>query len=292
MKMLRNSRVGQPTAPRFMVQARAWLAAFLILHNGALAVAQDLLPQGGRVVAGQASIGAASFGQLTVTQNSSRAVVDWNSFSVGAGNGVTFVQPNSSAAILNRVTGSTTSEIAGSITGNGQVFLVNPNGIAITKSGTVETGSFVASTLDTANADFMAGKLNFNGNGASASVSNDGRIQARRGGFAALLGGTVANSGTIVAPMGRVGLGSGEQATLDLEGDGFLQVAIPSQTARNGALIEQSGRIAADGGVSNCVPPRRGTRPAMSSTCRAPSRRVRSRGAMAPSSSMAARAAL
>lgn len=77
--------------------------------------------------------------------------------------------------------------------------------------------------------------VNFYGGGSSASVSNAGRISAGSGGFVALLGGTVSNSGTISVPLGRVGLGSGERATLDLNGDGFLQVAVPTGTFGDGA---------------------------------------------------------
>src|SRR5204862_7225714 len=102
--------------------------------------------------------------------------------------------------------------IAGQVSGNGQVFLVNPNGIAITPTGTVQVGGgFVASTLDIADADFNAGNLKFSGQGASARVSNAGAISSAPGGFVGLVGGNVSNDGTINVPLGKVGLGSGEQ---------------------------------------------------------------------------------
>ena len=95
-----------------------------------------------------------------MTQTSPRAIVNWGSFSIGQGNGVTFDQPNASSAILNRVTGSTTSTIAGQLQANGQVYLVNPNGIAITPTGAVRVGGgFVASTLGISDSDFNAGNL-------------------------------------------------------------------------------------------------------------------------------------
>ena len=212
------------------------------------AIAQTVLPTGGSVAAGSAAIGTPSNGTLTVTQSSSSAVVNWQSFSVGQGNTVNFVQPSSTSAILNRVTGSATSTIAGQINANGQVFLVNPNGIAITSTGTVNAAGFVASTLGISDSDFMAGKRTFTGNGASASVSNAGTITIGRGGYAALLGGAVDNAGTITVPLGKVGLGSGEQATLDLSGDGFMQVAVPTNAAGSQALVSNSGKISANGG--------------------------------------------
>jgi filamentous hemagglutinin family protein len=227
------------------------LALTLALGGASPVLAQNVLPQGGSVAAGSVSIGAPANNHLTITQSSQSAVVNWNSFSVGQPNTVTFNQPNSSSAILNRVTGNTSSTIAGTIQANGQVYLVNPNGIAITPSGTANVGGgFVASTLGIGDNDFVSGKRTFVGNGSSAAVSNAGRINVGRGGFAALLGGTVSNAGRINVPLGKVGLGSGESITLDLAGDGFMQVAVPTASStRNGkALIDVPGRISAAGG--------------------------------------------
>ncbi|WP_158553256.1 YDG domain-containing protein [Mesorhizobium denitrificans] len=214
-------------------------------------LAQDVLPTGGNATAGSVVIGTTG-NTMTVRQATDKAIVNWNGFNVGAGKKVDFVQPGSGSAILNRVTGSTPSTVAGQITGNGQVYLINPNGIAITQTGTVKVGSgFVASTLDITDKDFLAGTLSFKGNGASANVSNAGVVTVGRGGYAALLGGTVQNSGLIAVPLGKAGLGSGERATLDLSGDGFLQVALPTKDGAegNGALITNSGEISAEGGT-------------------------------------------
>ncbi len=249
-----SGKFGSPTLSlhRKIVKAgvsRLTLSVALLLQ-GMPAFAGEL-PTGGSVVAGQVSISAAGQG-MTVSQGSDRAIVDWQGFSIGKDNSVNFVQPSSSSAILNRVTGSVPSTIAGSLTANGQVFIVNQNGIAITSTGTVKVGGgFVASTLDIDNKDFLSGNLTFKGNGASARLSNEGVISVGRGGYAALIGGTVKNSGLIAVPLGKVGLGSGEQATLDLSGDGFLQVAIPTKDGAegDGALVENSGTIRAKGGT-------------------------------------------
>ncbi|MEL6681934.1 MAG: filamentous hemagglutinin N-terminal domain-containing protein [Pseudomonadota bacterium] len=213
-------------------------------------MAQDL-PVGGSVVAGQAQIGSPTGNQMTITQTTDNAVINWQSFDVGSGAELLFDQPSSSSATLNRVTGSTTSDIHGQITANGSVFVVNPNGIFIGTDGSVQArGGFVASTLDITNEDFQSGRLQFEGNGQSATVENAGAITIGSGGYAALLGGHVNNSGNISVPMGRVTFGSGERATLDLSGDGFLQVAVPTDAiSEDGqALIEHSGSVAAEGG--------------------------------------------
>ena len=234
-------------------KSRSLIAAHLgvLLLGAAPAFADGILPSAGTVVSGDATV-TVSGPLMTVTQGSDRAIVNWNSFSIGEGNAVNFVQPGTSSAILNRVTGSTTSTIAGSLTGNGQVFLINPNGIGITATGTVKVGGgFVGSTLDIADSDFLSGNLAFSGSGASAGVSNKGVISIGRGGYAALVGGTVRNDGLVAVPLGRIGLGSGEAATLDLSGDGFLQVAIPTAAGAegDGALVDNAGTVSASGGT-------------------------------------------
>ena len=217
--------------------------------SGLPALAQQL-PTGGSVAAGSVNIGTAAAGQMNITQSSSSAVVNWQTFSVGQGGRVNIAQPSSTAALLNRVTGSATSVIAGQINANGQVYLVNPNGIAITPTGSVAAAGYVGSSLDIGTEAFMSGARSFHGNGQSAAVTNAGSIAVSEGGFAALIGGEVENSGTITVPAGKVGLASGEQVTLDFTGDGFLQVAVPTQGGDSGrALVRQSGVIRARDGV-------------------------------------------
>jgi filamentous hemagglutinin family protein len=220
----------------------------LVLLSFAQGHAQTL-PTGGSVAAGSAMIRSGA-NSITVHQQSAHAVVNWNSFNVGFGKTVTFDQPGAGSATLNRVSGAGISNIAGSVTSNGQVFLVNRNGIIITPTGTVKTaGGFVGSTLDITNADFMAGRYNFAGNGAGAIV-NQGAITANPGSAIALLGASVSNEGVISAPLGKVAIGSGQAITLDFSGNGVLQVAVPTDLvgANDQALISNSGTIDADGG--------------------------------------------
>ncbi|MEX0350621.1 MAG: MBG domain-containing protein [Paracoccaceae bacterium] len=252
MTMVQKAIVSEslPAAGSRRLSAKLWLSAApaALLLTAAPLVAQEL-PTGGTVAAGSATIATTAPGQMTINQSSNSAVVNWNSFSVGQGGQVDINQPSAQSAILNRVTGDTTSSIHGQINANGRVFVVNPNGIFIGPNGRINTSGFVASTLAIQNDDFMAGRYRFKGNGASAGVENAGVIQSVPGGYAALIGGKVKNSGVIRVPLGKVGLGAGEQVTLDFTGDGFLQVAVPS----NGddtmeALVENSGVIEANGG--------------------------------------------
>ena len=105
------------------------------------------LPTNGRVIAGQAEI-SQSGSTMLVNESTNRAVVNWDSFNVGINASVKFQQPSTSAVILNRVTGNDSSQIYGQLTSNGQVYLVNTNGIYFSPTSSVNVGSFLASTLD------------------------------------------------------------------------------------------------------------------------------------------------
>ena len=208
--------------------------------------AAQTLPGGGRVVSGDATIRNDVPGAMTIEQKTGQAVIDWHSFSVGEGGRVDIVQPDAASRLLNRVTGDTRSTIAGQIHANGQVFLINPNGIVITPTGTVNASGFVASTLGISNEDFVAGRYRFAG-ASDAGVVNGGRIRVASGGYAALIGGTVRNDGLIAVSLGRVAMAAGEAVTLDPNGDGFLQVALPSRAGGAGALVDNAGSILAPG---------------------------------------------
>ena len=200
------------------------------------------LPTGGVVAAGSAGI-ATSGSTTTVTQSSGSAVVNWQGFSIGQTEAVRFVQPNASSVVLNRVLGPDPSSILGSLSANGKVFIVNPNGILFGVGAQVNVGALVASTLNINDADFMSSRFKFSGVGGS--VVNQGTINAN-GGYVALLGANVSNEGVIVANLGSVALAAGTAMTLDVAGDGLLNVAV-DQGAVN-ALVQNRGLIHADGG--------------------------------------------
>ena len=217
------------------------LASAAALPYGAAADAQAL-PGGGTVSSGSAGISTGP-NNVTVNQSSQNVAINWQSFSIGQGNSVVFIQPNSASVALNRVTGADPSAILGSLSANGRVFLVNPNGILFGKGSNVSVGGLVASTLDLSDSDFMAGRYAFSGSGAA--VLNQGSIRAD-GGYVALLGANVSNEGTIQANLGTVALAAGEAITLDVVGDGLLNVAVDKGAVN--ALVQNGGLLRADGG--------------------------------------------
>ncbi|MEW9585345.1 beta strand repeat-containing protein [Paraburkholderia sp. DGU8] len=203
-------------------------------------------PTGAQVVAGTVSIDSPGVGRMNITQSSSNAIVNWNTFSIGGGEAVRISQPSASSALLNRVMGNDPSVIAGRLQANGKVFLVNPAGVIFAPGSSVNVGSMIASTLNISNADFLAGNFHFVGKSA-APLSNAGSLTAAAGGTIALLGGTVSNSGTVNAKLGTVALGAGSDITVDFAGDGLTTLKI-NQGAAN-ALIGNTGTLAADGGT-------------------------------------------
>lgn len=217
------------------------LAVSLMMACGAGVHAQ---PVGGVVSAGSATIGGAP-GNMTITQTTPNVAINWQSFGIRAGESVQFLQPSSSSVALNRVIGSDPSNLLGSLTANGKVFLVNPNGILFGAGASVNVGGLVASTLAISDADFMANNYKFSGVG-TGSVENRGTINAADGGYVTLLGANVSNQGVISAQLGTIALVAGEAVTLDMAGDKLLNVTV-DQGALN-ALVDNGGMIRADGG--------------------------------------------
>ncbi|HWK51657.1 MAG TPA: filamentous hemagglutinin N-terminal domain-containing protein, partial [Steroidobacter sp.] len=176
------------------------------------AVDSNALPSNATVTAGNVSVSTQG-NQLTVDQQTDRAIINWQSFDIGQDAAVRFVQPDVSSVALNRVVGGKASEILGRLDANGQVYLVNPSGVLFGKSAQVNVGGLVASTMQITDADFLAGRDRFTLDGSTGSVVNEGSITAADGGRIVLLGAKVSNSGTLAAAGGNVALAAGRQVT-------------------------------------------------------------------------------
>lgn len=201
-------------------------------------------PAGGEVVSGSASINQAG-SITTINQATDRAAINWQSFNIAAHETVNFVQPSASSVMLNRVVGTSPSLIQGVMNANGQVFLLNPNGVLFSKDATINVGGIVASTLNITDANFQAGNYVFEGNSQN-SIINMGTITTTQGGYVAMMGKTVSNEGTIVATMGNVQMASGEKISLNLNGNSLVKLTIDQGTID--ALVENKGLIQSDGG--------------------------------------------
>lgn len=214
-------------------------------------------PEGESVAAGNATFDRSTPNTLTVNTTSNNTIINYNSFSIAGNETTRFNQPGSDSAVLNRVTGVNPSEIYGTLSSNGKLFLVNPNGIIFGPGSSVNAPAIVASTLDIANEDFLRGSYNFFKNGESAFIINQGRLASQPGGFIALLSQAVNNQGLIIADLGTVALAAGEKMTLALDSLSQISVVIDDAVKaevlgpdglKMDSAIKNSGTIQANGG--------------------------------------------
>lgn len=208
-----------------MKQSSLWLLA--------LTCSAWALPEGPNITHGSVQIVQPQGHILQVIQSSPQAIINWNAFSIQANQLVQFLQGSAQSVALNRVVGGDPSHILGQLSANGRVFLVNPNGILFGPQSTVNAGSFVASTLQISDQDFLAGRYEFRQSpgDALASIVNQGRLEVGDQGWLVLLSPLIDNQGLIVAQQGQVVLGASQQATLTLDPAGLLQLALPGGPA-------------------------------------------------------------
>ena len=201
-------------------------------------------PTDGVVTSGAAVINTA-LGVVTVNQATDKAIINWQSFSIGAGELTKFVQPSSASATLNRVLGGQTSIINGTLSANGQVYLLNGNGVLIGPGGVVNSGGFLASTRNLTDSDFNSGNLHFTGSG-DGGVTNLGTVNAL-GGNVIFIGKTVDNQGEITAPDGHVGLAAADDVMISQAGLEHVFVrSTPDATSASGqTAVNNSGTVLA-----------------------------------------------
>ena len=150
---------------------------------------------------------------LRIDQQTDRAVLNWDSFNVGANNQVEFHQPNTSSIALNRIFQNDPSQILGKVTANGQIYLYNKNGFVFGKDSTVDVNTLVASTLNVSDEVFQSGivrEFDDTGNAALASSAGDPKnaaisvdaganIHIGKNGRLIMAAPTVTNAGSISA---------------------------------------------------------------------------------------------
>jgi len=179
---------------------------------------------------------------LKIMQQSDKGIIHWDDFSIKSGEITQFIQPSSSSSVLNRVTGSARSDIMGQLLANGNVILINPNGILIGPTGRVDVGGLILSTLDLADDDFLrGGDLNFGGT-SSAPIANYGTINAAQGDVI-VMAQRIENHGLIGALDGRVVLAAGNEVLVQQGKDGNIFL---SGEVGKGHILNNGEVVAAD----------------------------------------------
>ncbi len=201
-------------------------------------------PTDGVVTSGTATI--AQNGTTTnITQSTNKATINWQNFSVAGNETVNFSQPNVNSVTLNRVIGNERSVIDGALNANGQVWILNSNGILFNKTAKVNTAGILATTKNISDTDFNSGNYKFTGE-STASVINMGTIETSDSGYVAMLANTVSNDGTLKAYKGTVHLVGANEATINLGGNSIVSLTVNKSVLD--ALVENKNIIQADGG--------------------------------------------
>lgn len=133
---------------------RSSLAALITL---ALTGSAFAMPSGGAIEQGNVAVSEgnlADVGNGATITTQANSIINWNDFSVGAGETLNF--NTAAGALLNRVTSDKVSELLGTMTQTGAnpLFVVNPNGIHIGDNATIDAANITLSTLAMSTADF------------------------------------------------------------------------------------------------------------------------------------------
>jgi filamentous hemagglutinin family protein len=203
-------------------------------------------PVGGKVAAGNATI--THQGNRTIIRASDGSIINYSSFDLNPNESVRFIQPGSTARVLNRITGDAPTTLNGTITANGIVYFANRAGVIFGPNSVINVGGIYAAAGSISNRDFLGGTDHFTN--IHGEVSNAGAIDAK---FAALVGERIVNTGTIDASGGMIAMVAGNEVTLSPRG-GTMSVKVSQPTPGMGkAAIENSGTLRADGGSAFMV---------------------------------------
>ena len=245
------SSTGNMYAPcrRGLLTSASTLALVFTIPHSARALDPVALPSQGTITSGQATLDYTTSNELHIQQNTQRTVINWESFNIGTDALTEFHQPNSSALAVNRVTGVNTdpTQILGQLKANGQIVVLDRNGVIFGENSRVDVSAIVVST-----GDIDTNALNDNGPvvidhiAGDGSIVNHGTITVSNAGLAAFVAPTAINNGIITARLGRVQMGAGSQATIDLYGDGLMELQLDEgtqQTLANNGIINAAGGL-------------------------------------------------
>ncbi|MCH1507802.1 MAG: filamentous hemagglutinin N-terminal domain-containing protein, partial [Akkermansiaceae bacterium] len=191
------------------------------------------------VVTGQVDFTGLDTHSAFINQATQKAIVDYSHFNIPEGGSVQFIQPNSNAAILNRITGADPSLLNGTLTANGQVFFVNPAGVTFGANSVIRADVFMAAAGQMSNEDFLNNIQNFS---LTGDIQTLGSIETERG--VGLFGQKVENSGVIVSKNGYAIIASGDEVHVRQGGTGLsVDVTDASEGSKNGIGIKNLGAV-------------------------------------------------
>lgn len=212
-------------------------------------VANGMVPGGLEVLAGPnarwdgADAPVASGNNVNIKQNDPQAVLHWKTFNVGRDTTVNFDQSAGGAdagkmIAFNKVfdPSAAPSQIRGRINAQGQVYIINPNGIVFSGSSQINTRALVASSLP------------INDNFISRGLLNQAQVQSQY--FNEFLFSAVPD-GTFTPPTppasGQYGdvivqRGAQIRSTVNAEGSGGRVMLVGSNVRNDGSIATPSGQ--------------------------------------------------
>ncbi|TAL21768.1 MAG: filamentous hemagglutinin N-terminal domain-containing protein, partial [Nitrospirae bacterium] len=239
---------------------RLWFRIFALMQIASFLFSTTVwaLPQDGTVVGGNSTISQPSSTTMQINQTTDKSIINWQGYSIGANESVQYTQPSSSSISLNRVVGQDPSLIYGQLSANGQVWVINPNGLLVGSGANINVGGLLLSTLNIGNEDFMSGNYKFQTSGQLSAISNQGNITSN-GGYVVLISPSITNEGNITAnnnpltpfvkgELKGVVLASADEVTLTFAGNDLIGFTIDKATAQDALGITNTGKITADGG--------------------------------------------
>lgn len=203
----------------------------------------------GWISSGQATLSSGG-STLYVNQQSDKAILNWQSFNISADNQVRFNQPDAGSVALNRIYDADPSRINGALSANGQLFLINRNGMLFGPNARVDVNSLTASTLNVTDETFNVtgiieavkqGQAAFVAEGPMGSVviESGAELRSADGGRIMVLAPVIENHGRIETPEGQTILAASQDKV-------WLKAASKDDNLR-GLLVE----VGTGGDVSN-----------------------------------------
>ncbi|HCG71721.1 MAG TPA: hypothetical protein DE038_00280, partial [Nitrospina sp.] len=132
-----------------------FLVSFLTYLVGIFPSIVFALPTDPTIQSGSVTIDTVTPETMNIYQGTDKAIIDWGSFNINTMEHVDF-QLLQGGVTLNRVTGNDPSQILGKLTSNGDLWLVNPNGVFFGNNAQVDVHGLVATTSNITNSNFLS----------------------------------------------------------------------------------------------------------------------------------------
>lgn len=199
--------------------------------------------------------------KLTVNQSADKVILNWDSFNIGEQNAVHFQQVANGIA-LNRILDQAPSQIFGSLTATGSVYLLNPNGVLFGQNSQVHVGNLLVSTQQVDTDTFLKSNINNAIKDGKPALTAPGQVQGsidiekgahvstETGGSVLVFAPSITNAGSIRTPDGQTVLAASSDKVYltssdqdpDLRGV-FVEVGTGGDVTNLGEIVAERGNV-------------------------------------------------